>query len=160
VKWKQAAAIAGAVVIIGGVAGCGSQPTAKPTPTPKPFDFSGTIEVPIDLATTLRLENNTPTLEGPCASDDGYSDIDEGTQVVVSNANGKKVALGTLEAGQLADGPDGDKFFESVCQYPFTVDDVPPGSSIYSVHIGNQARGDLSYKKSELEDGIALKLGS
>ncbi|QKS17328.1 hypothetical protein HUN59_14905 [Curtobacterium sp. Csp2] len=132
--------------------------SAKPTPTETSFRATGTIQVPMDLNATLPLQHDAPTIGNPCIPKSGFSDIAEGSQVVVLDENGKKVALGKLRAPTLANGPSGTAFFQSVCQLDFTVAAVPDGSKIYSVRIGNDNRGEQSYSKSDLTAGVALSL--
>lgn len=149
-----------AAITLGGCAAQGSSSsTPTPTPTPESFQALGTITVPMDLGATLPLQDGKPTIGNPCIPKSGYSDIDEGTQVVVSNASGEKIALGSLDEGTLANGPSGTAFLNSVCQFAFTVSDIPEEGKIFSVHIGNEARGEESFTATDLRAGISLSLG-
>lgn len=138
---------------------CAATPAAKPTPTPKPFSATGTISVPMDISASLPLQNGKPTIGNPCIPKGGYSDIDGGAQVIVSDGSGETVAVGELDEGGLQNGPSGSAFYQSVCEYPFTVDDVPARVKFYSVHIGNTNRGEQTYTAAQLKSGIALTLG-
>ncbi|MBT2501425.1 hypothetical protein [Curtobacterium sp. ISL-83] len=134
---------------------------AESTPTPTAFVASGTISVPIDISATIAAQGGDgATLGEACVSRDGYDDITSGAQVVVSDASDKKVAIGDLGDGLLVKGPTGStKLYESRCEYPFRIKDVPLGSKIYSVHAGNEARGERSFTRGDLTDGIQLTIG-
>jgi len=154
-----AAVVFAAAAALSGCAAQSSSSTPTPTPTPETFRALGTITVPMDLSATLPLQDGNPTIGNPCIPKAGYSDIDAGAQVTVSNASGEKIALGELEDGTLASGPDSDAFYASVCQFYFTVSDIPEDGKIYSVHIGNEARGEQSYTATDLRAGVSLTLG-
>lgn len=153
--------IGGAAVALATLAltACATTPAAKPTPTPKPFSATGTITVPMDISASLPLQDGKPTIGNPCIPKAGYSDISDGAQVVVANASGETVAVGELGEGGLQNGPSGTAFFQSVCEYPLTVSDIPVGSKFYSVHVGNTNRGEQTFTADQLKDGIALTLG-
>lgn len=150
-----------AALSLGGCAASTSsdKPTSTPTPTPSTFSAIGTIQVPMNFSATLPLQNGKPTIGNPCVPQSGYNDISTGAQVVISNASGEKIALGSLESGTLANGPGGEAFIQSVCQFAFTVDDVPDEGKIYSVHIGNDNRGEQSFTQNDLRVGVSLTLG-
>ena len=82
----------------------------------------------------------------PCEGDMGYSDIGEGSAVVVRNGRGDKVGLGHLSEGAAKSG---------ACVFRFTVSDVPD-SGIMSVEVAH--RGEVSFKPSEAKS-LALTLG-
>ena len=85
----------------------------------------------------------------PCSGTDGYSDIDFGTQVSVTDAAGTLVAKGSLGLG---------KETELGCEFPFTVDDITPGSKFYTVEVSH--RGGLTQTEDELRaGGLAFTLG-
>jgi hypothetical protein len=82
-----------------------------------------------------------------CSGTDGYSDIDFGTQVSVTDAAGTLVAKGSLGFGQKT---------ELGCEFPFTVDDITPGS--YTVEVSH--RGGLTQTEGERRaGGLAFTLG-
>ncbi|MET9154501.1 hypothetical protein ABZX82_25035 [Streptomyces griseoflavus] len=84
-----------------------------------------------------------------CSGTGGYSDIDFGTQVNVTDATGTLVAVGSLGFGQKT---------ELGCEFPFTVDDVTPGSKFYEVEVSH--RGSLTQTEDELRaGGLAFTLG-
>ncbi|MEV5250851.1 hypothetical protein AB0K98_03660 [Streptomyces werraensis] len=84
-----------------------------------------------------------------CSGTGGYSDIDFGTQVNVTDAAGTLVAVGSLGLGE-----------KTVlgCEFPFTVDDITPGSKFYTVEVSH--RGGLTQTEDELRaGGLAFTLG-
>jgi hypothetical protein len=84
-----------------------------------------------------------------CSGTDGYSDIDFGAQVSVADAAGTLVAKGSLSFG---------KKTEQGCEFPFTVDDIAPGSKFYTVEVSH--RGGLTQTEDELRaGGLAFTLG-
>ncbi|MFJ8271465.1 hypothetical protein ACIQ8G_14130 [Streptomyces sp. NPDC094154] len=85
----------------------------------------------------------------PCSGTGGYSDIHFGTQVTITDAAGALVAMGSLGLGQKT---------EQGCEFPFTVDDITPGSKLYTVEVSH--RGGLSKAEDELRTGsLAFTLG-
>ncbi|WP_406725120.1 hypothetical protein WJ438_11275 [Streptomyces sp. GD-15H] len=84
-----------------------------------------------------------------CSGTGGYSDIDFGTQVNVTDAAGTLVAVGSLGFGQKT---------EQGCEFPFTVDDIAPGSKFYTVEVSH--RGGLTQTEDQLRaGGLAFTLG-
>jgi hypothetical protein len=130
---------------------------AAPHPTPKPkLSASGSISVPID-ASALMTGATDNTEGSPCTSTAGYDDIAGGTQVVITDATGKTVAVGVHESGALKAGPDATAF-DARCDFPFTVTGIPAGSKFYGVHIGNTNRGVQQERPDQLKS-IALTIG-
>jgi hypothetical protein len=68
-----------------------------------------------------------------CEGTSGYDDIDEGTQVTISDGRGKTIGIGRSES--------------SSCMFEFSVPDVP-NADFYKVEVAH--RGELSYSKEEL----------
>ncbi|MEU7470761.1 hypothetical protein AB0A94_19890 [Streptomyces sp. NPDC044984] len=84
-----------------------------------------------------------------CSGTGGYSDIDFGAQVNVTDAAGTLVAVGSLGFGEKT---------ELGCEFPFTVDDITPGSKFYTVEVSH--RGGLTQTEDELRTGgLAFTLG-
>lgn len=95
-----------------------------------------------------------------CAGAGGYDDLDEGTQVRVTDGGGEILALGALEAGELTDflGPYREKGWE--CTFTFEVAEIPD-ADFYQVEVSH--RGELAYTPEELEAAgwnVDLTLGS
>ncbi|MGH3096478.1 MAG: hypothetical protein ACRDMV_10840 [Streptosporangiales bacterium] len=66
----------------------------------------------------------------PCYTSGGYGDIAPGVAVKVTDAAGKQIGLGTLQAGKTI-GPGG-------CAFPFTVKDVPLDKKSYGIEISHR----------------------
>ena len=77
--------------------------------------------------------------DGSCYGRNGYSDIDEGTRVIVKNQAGKILTETQLEAGIGS---------YSKCRFPFTFT-VLEGESKYLVTVSK--RGVISYSEAELK---------
>lgn len=76
----------------------------------------------------------------PCHGTGGYSDIQEGTQITLSDGNGKVIGTSALESGKVT-GP-------SECDFVFTIKNVPK-VDFYKLEISH--RGQLSYSYSDLQ---------
>jgi hypothetical protein len=85
----------------------------------------------------------------PCSGDGGYSDIAEGTQVVISDESSKTLAVGVLKAGR--------RDSNGRCKFPFEVLRVPTGQSFYGIEVSH--RGRLQYSESQIRQGLQLSLG-
>lgn len=87
----------------------------------------------------------------PCSGAGGYSDIDEGAQVTVTNEKGDTIATGYL--GQ------GETISSKVCAFKFTVENAPD-AKFYAVEVSR--RGELRFSKAEMEANdwfVAASLG-
>lgn len=127
-----------AVALLAALTGCGSQP--------------------LQVRGTLTLEGGVQEIhwlnpaaeaadDAPCEGDSGYSDISQGTDVVVRDSNNKRVGLGRLGVGHGA----GD-----TCVFTFHVN-VDNPDDLLSVEVAH--RGDVSFKRAEATS-VALTLGS
>ncbi|WP_351232189.1 hypothetical protein [Streptomyces sp. NPDC002133] len=86
---------------------------------------------------------------GSCTGDDGYDDLDVGTEVTISDASGTVVAADSLTTGEVVG---------TSCLFKFTVHGIPAGSKLYRVEVSH--RGDLTKTEAELRKGdIAFTLG-
>lgn len=83
-----------------------------------------------------------------CSGTTGYEDLDEGTQIVVTDGTGAIVAMGRLQRGEQQP--------EYACRFPFAVE-VPTGLGFYGLEIAH--RGIVRYSEVELERGLVLTLG-
>lgn len=88
----------------------------------------------------------------PCEGQDGYSDIVEGSQVVITNSSGEAIALGALEPGRTVED---NAWYQ--CHFTFTVEDVPVDGDIYGVEISG--RGSVPFSLNDA-DALMLGLGS
>lgn len=102
-----------------------------------------------DVKGTLVLSDANASTSGCVGIDQpGYEDIVEGADIVIRDADGKKVAVGEL-------GPGRSKP-QDACTFSIDVPDVPGGSDIYSIEVSH--RGEVSFKKDEAQT-ISLTLG-
>ena len=124
--------------------GCGGEADTAEEPSTAP-STPETLTVVGDL--TL-YDYDIETYGGECYGVDGYDDLEGGAQVVVRDAEGKSVGLGSLDPGV--------KVRRGECRFDFEVTDVPPGLGIYSVEVSH--RGEIQFKESEAEQ-ISLSLG-
>ncbi|MFJ5896872.1 hypothetical protein ACIQFZ_15650 [Streptomyces sp. NPDC093064] len=108
--------------------------TAEETQAPKAFETDGTITI-TDVG--AGLEDGEP-----CSGTGGYSDIDFGTQVNITDAAGTLVATSSLGLGEKT---------EAGCTFAFTVDEITPGSKFYTVEVSH--RGGLTQTEAELHTG-------
>lgn len=119
-----------------------STATADATPSPEPFGTDGTI--------TLATVGAGLDTGGLCSGTGGYSDIDFGTQVNITDAAGTLVATGSLDFGETT---------EAGCTFAFKVDDITPGTKFYTVEVSH--RGGLTKTEAELRaGGLEFTLGS
>ncbi|MFI8347535.1 hypothetical protein [Streptomyces sp. NPDC085596] len=114
---------------------------------------TGATRAPGPFATdgTLTLAEVGAGLEAGevCSGTGGYSDIDLGTQVNVTDADGTLVATGSLGLGEKT---------EDGCVFSFTVDDITPGSKFYTVEVSH--RGGLTQTEAALRaGGLEFTLG-
>lgn len=132
----------------GGGANQGIRPEAIAVEVYCPEFFSGfrTIK-PIDVVGTMTISDYSPSTFYPsirnsgswCWGSSGYSDMDEGTKVVITNQDGKRLAETALEAGV-------GGAYSCVFEFKF---EVMEGETEYLVAVGK--RGEISYTESELK---------
>ncbi|MCR6706547.1 MAG: hypothetical protein NVV66_18290 [Cellulomonas sp.] len=129
-----------------------------PTPTPtaaSTFVVEGSVAVESDFVANMQADNTT--LDGPCAVKAGYDDIKGGAQVVVLDAAGSTVGLGTLATVTL-DLPDGTTSLASAfCRATFRVVDVPAGSDFYAIQIAS--RDPYRLTAADARKPVELSLG-
>jgi hypothetical protein len=106
------------------------------------------------LKGTIDLSDLQTSLSGcdTSQSNDGYTDIAAGEQVIVKNASGTTIGTGMLGSGH----PLSD---DANCHYDFTVVGLPD-SSYYVIGIGS--RGTQTFSESQLNSdhwSITLTLG-
>jgi hypothetical protein len=144
--WGQRGVVVLALLVTacGGSSGASSPPT-KAAAAPATFTLAGTVGV-----------HAGPQLRGqpgwPCVATGGYTDVAEGTQVVVTDRAGKTVALSRLTSGQIQGAG-----YERRCLFKFQVPEVPAGQPFYGVTVAD--RGTLQYDEAEARAGVSLTLG-
>lgn len=126
----------------------------RPSP-PASLTVAGTITVSEGHTGTDPAK--TPDVGDPCYTTDGYDDIRDGTQVVVSDAHGTTLAVGALSTGTV---PAAVSYFGSSgpCEFEFSLNDVPAGKKFYKVAVGH--RGEQTYSEAAVQQPITLELGS
>lgn len=138
--WRRPAGIAVAVVaavaLIGGAAFAGY--TA----------FGGNNDLTIEGTLVLVGRDNYKVSGVMCNPDGGYSDISAGTQVVVTDAAGATIGIGSLANGENE---------TAGCTFAFRVEGVPAGHDFYGIAIGK--RGNIKYTPEQLTKPVELSLG-
>jgi hypothetical protein len=133
-------AIAG--IVLGGVFLMGSATNAVAAiapPAPATFTVSG----------TFKLVDEDANSETVCNGPEGYTDITDGAEVVVSDASGKTLGIGML-SNPSASGSD-------TCNFTFTVKNVPAGKKFYGIEVTH--RGTVKETEAAMKAGPALELG-
>lgn len=87
---------------------------------------------------------------GGCQGSGGYSDMQEGAQVIVADQDGTTLALGSLGAGVQST--------VSICVFPVMVSHVPAGKKFYGIEVTH--RGFVQYTEAQLKAGPGLTLGN
>lgn len=123
--------------------------SAKPKASTPPSTSASTVTV----AGTVTLVNGTSVRAADPAgslcytsgnspifpSASPFDDVKGGAQVVVTDASGKTLGIGTLGSGVTtrAADPNGD---HPDCEFHFTVSGVPDGQSFYGVKVGAHSK--------------------
>lgn len=102
---------------------------------------------PINVVGTMTISDYSPSTYFPsitnigswCWGSSGYGDIDEGTKVVITNQDGKRLAETALERGSGGE-------YSCVFEFKFK---VMEGETEYLVAVGK--RGEISFTESELK---------
>ena len=99
--------------------------------------------------TLTLLTGGTGTADQPCLGTGGYSDINAGTQVTISNQSGTVVGVGQLGLGISGGTLNLD------CLFPFTV--VAGPADIYEVEVSH--RGNVDFSAAQMTaQGWAVQL--
>lgn len=100
------------------------------------FDTRGSIEVPSSDAAYMEWEAYGEVDAGRCVVGLGFGDVETGSEVAVTSADGTLVANGALRAPKWS--KDGD------CLFPFQLNSVPSGQEFYRVEVGDRGQVALS----------------
>lgn len=149
-RTKLIAIVVAVVVVVG--AGVGIAVAVGGGDTKHSFSTTGTMEVDGAARTVgdLDIDEADIIYKGTkCFTTGGYDDISKGTQVTVSDENGKTVGVGELSDGVYSEG---------ACSFPFTIKDLPAGRKFYKVEVSH--RGGIQYTEKQMRDGVAVSLGS
>jgi hypothetical protein len=88
-----------------------------------------------------------------CQGAGDLSGVDEDAEVVVTDADGSKVAVGHLEPGTLAEGStEMMQLGIAFCEFEFSVEDIPGSDGLFTASLEGE---DLTFKQSESE-GLEL----
>lgn len=102
----------------------------------------------------VRVGGMDERVEGAaCNAADGYDDVAEGADVVVTDAQGATVGTAPLRAGTL-------KFIDNTnvwCNFTFIVKDIPAGGKFYKLTAGQRDPKQLT--ESDLHSSIQLQIG-
>lgn len=132
----------------------GGTHTALPTRSSSPSQVAATSFTITGSMTLTDSDINNPSISsdaaGNCHGTGGYSDLQDGAQVIVTDPAGKTVALGTLGEGVEAT--------VTSCLFPVNVPAVPTGLQFYGVAVTH--RGSVQYSPEQLKTGVSLTLGS
>jgi hypothetical protein len=100
------------------------------------------------------VEPESPLVDGgECWAADGYDDIAEGGQVTIKDSKGEIVAIGQLSGG-IQTGSEGYNKEDSwsyelaICAFS------------YSIAVGNENRGQITYEESELSEPVEFEIVS
>lgn len=101
------------------------------------------------VAGTISLDPNDMINNGTtCFGQKGYADLKVGAPVVVTDAAGKTIGMGTIDTGKEIGG---------ACWLTFKVKDVPKGSEFYGVTVSH--RGTVQFTADEVKGPVKLRLG-
>lgn len=115
----------------------GSPATVTASPTPKNDVLGGTLE--------LTADSDGVTVDaGTCAGTGGYSDIDSGTSVVLTNEDGTVIDTTSLLPGTPKNPGDANV----TCDFTFTFGPIPK-AKFYSVEVSH--RGKITESAAELK---------
>lgn len=112
--------------------------------TPHTFATSGTLSI-----SATGYDGGTNDGDA-CHTTGGFTDIQPGAQVVVTDDTGKTVAVGELGDGKVVSAG-------LACQFPLKISDIPAGAKFYKVEISH--RTGPEYTEKELRAGLDLSLG-
>jgi hypothetical protein len=114
---------------------------AQPAPTAERFSVTGTF--------TISDRKGFETVAGStCLGSFGYDDITLGTEVVVKDAAGATLGVGSLSAG---------KKTTQGCEFSLYVGEIPEGHDFYRIAVGH--RGEVNFSAAEIKSPIELALG-
>lgn len=130
---------------------------AKPSPV-QSITGSLTVAAESDSSTYWKVSRKEIGVEcsgSGGATNGGYTDIDEGSQVTVKDESNKLIATGNLGKGATA-----DIGFGGACVFPLSVVNVPV-ATFYTIEVGT--RKGITYSAKEMQDKnwqVNISLGS
>lgn len=102
------------------------------------IDISGTLVLTAD-------SDGVTSVGGTCLGAGGYEDIDEGTEVTLTNESG--TILGT---GMLSTGTPAVSGLNTACTFTFDFGQISGKAKFYSVNIGSGHRGKITDSAADL----------
>ncbi len=117
------------------LAGCGSSD----------FEVKGTLTLPFG-------DEGATDVGARCLGQGGYADIARGSQIVIKNDKGKRIAVGALGDGTIERQDAG-----WLCHFAYSIKSIPSDGDLYTIAIGN--RDDYTFKKADASD-LSLTLGN
>lgn len=135
--------------------GCGGSDGSGDSQKAETFNVYGTLTLQASFDGDMSSSSGVSNIDDVnCEGEGGFDDIREGAQVVVTDNSGKKLGIGSLEAGKLPEEESSPLDFS--CEFGFTVTDVPEGKGPYSVEVSK--RGDFAFTESEATN-LQLSIG-
>lgn len=157
-----AGAAAGVLVLMAGT-GVAVYLLSRPAESAPSAIAASSAPATFKITGTLHLKQGefswNSTSDPTCQGLNGYADLRAGAQVTVTDAAGKKLAVGALYkglAGDFTTNTDGSQRASS-CELPFDVDGIPSGVGPYGVEVSH--RGVQTYSEAQLTSGRPLTLG-
>jgi hypothetical protein len=105
-----------------------------------------TAQGQILLRDTDPLTEGISRTSGSCSGTGGYSDITEGTSVIVRDADGKTVAAGELGTGIIGGDPSNGNLV--ACTFMFMIRGIPDGSKFYSFEVSHRGQVTMSHDQA------------
>ena len=114
--------------------------------------IDGTISLNTTRGVGVTLSGST------CDGSGGYSDITQGSEVELRDATGKLIAV-----TKLGNGAWGGNIMAGRCTFYFRFDDVElegDDDALFTIQIGNENRGGVTYSRDKLLQGpVTLSIG-
>jgi hypothetical protein len=151
-RWRGLFAVVFSAALCTGCGASSNGPASLATASP-PMSVTGRL----DLTALDGSHFNVDLPEGggqdkPCVGYGGYSDINQGAQVTIRDEKGTVVGAGQLGAGTLDVSSK-----PPLCQFTWSVKDVPRGHSYYQLEVSH--RGALELKEEQLRGVVLSTLG-
>jgi hypothetical protein len=118
---------------------------------PGPDDHTIAVRGELRLYDGIEVERNGELGDYFCLGRSGYDDLYYQIEVTVTNAAGRKVALGELDQGQ----PQSDLWLtgkarkngKGLCVFPFTVEGLPDTATVYHLEVSRRGGTDFTLRQ-------------
>lgn len=157
-------------VFIAGIvlAGCSGSPETTSSADDSSLRVVGLVAIPAEAWEGNDESQMTKPGDSCFFGTDGnrFPDIDTGAQVTLRDSSGATVGLSRLGRGEHLFGwMDGlptifahtDAWVEDNCVFEFVIEGVESSDNFFSVEVAG--RGEVSYSRSDLTEGISLSIG-